>query len=159
MHPYVQRQLRRHLGTTEARAEFAPVLAAVSALLHDVDRERELDAAAMNELSNELQKRYERMQQSEQRYRLLFDESPMAMFAVERASHRVVAWNSVAETLFGYRPDEVLNRQVEALHLCGVNECRISHTLSIGVGLPDADVLHDNELFTRERRRLDTQIM
>lgn len=159
MHPYVQRQLRRHLGTTEASAEFAPVLTAVSALLHDVDRERELDAAAMNELSNELQMRYERMQQSEQRYRLLFDESPMAMFAVERASHRVVAWNSVAETLFGYRPDEVLNRQVEALHLCGVNECRISHTLTIGVELPDAEVLHDNELFTRERRRLDTQIM
>ena len=29
----------------------------------------------------------------------------------------------------------------------------------VGVGLPDAEVLHDNELFTRERRRLDTQIM
>lgn len=78
MHPYVLRQLRRH-GISEASDALHPILRSVSALLHDVDRERELGAAAMTELSRELESRYERMQQSEQRYRLLFDESPIAM--------------------------------------------------------------------------------
>ena len=90
LHPYVVRQLRRH-GLVEVPDALQPILKSVSALLHDVDRERELGAAAMSELSRELESRYERMQQSEQRYRLLFDESPMAMFAVTRDDRRIIA--------------------------------------------------------------------
>lgn len=59
MHPCVRRQLHRHFGDAPLAPEILPVLEAVSALLDDVDREREIGAAAMDELSRKLQERYE----------------------------------------------------------------------------------------------------
>jgi uncharacterized protein (DUF1800 family) len=50
VHPYVVRQLRRHFPDDAPPPALVPVVRSVSALLHDVDRERELSAAAMTEL-------------------------------------------------------------------------------------------------------------
>ena len=71
MHPHLLRELRRH-GIDGVPETMQPILQSVSALLDEVDRERELSAVARQELSRELELRFERMQQSEQRDRLLY---------------------------------------------------------------------------------------
>ena len=135
LHPFVLRQLRRH-GTIDVPDALEPILKSVSALLYDVDRERELGADAMTELSRELELRYERMEQSEQRYRLLFDESPMAMFAVTRDDRRIIAWNRAAETTFGHVEHDVLHQPIESLRLTGNEGCLLSPMLATNVPLP-----------------------
>lgn len=129
MHPYVVRQLRRHFGETTPPPELLPVLKAVSALLYDVDRERELGAAAMTELSRELQQRYERMEQSEQRYRLLFDQNPLALIAMRCSDGAILAYNPRAEQALGYRAAEVVGRPVDELQLTGPANIRFADVL------------------------------
>ncbi len=158
MHPYVLRQLRRH-GISEASDALHPILRSVSALLHDVDRERELGAAAMTELSRELESRYERMQQSEQRYRLLFDESPIAMFAVTREDRRLIAWNHAAETTFGYEEKAVLGQPIESLRLCGGDECLLTPMLAPNVPLPESGAPMETMMRARDGRVLDGEIV
>ncbi len=159
LHASVQRQIRRHFGPEEPAAELRPVLRAVSEMLHDVDRERELGAAAMNELSRELQTRYERMQRSERRFRSLFDESPMAMFALARASHLVVAWNQAATRLFGHAADDVLNQPIESLQLSGPGACHLSQLLVSDDALPDSSAEMERTLYTRDGRPLDVMVI
>ena len=166
MHPYVQRQLRRHSATPMPDA-LQPILTSVSALLHDVDRERELGAAAMTELSRELESRYEHMQQSEQRYRLLFDQSPMAMFAVTRDDRRIIAWNHAAETTFGHAEKDVLNTPIESLELFGSGRCllapmlapMLTPILAPGVSLPESGVPMEATMHTRDGRALDAEVV
>ncbi len=130
MHPFIARHLRRHLGSDEPPEALLRVLKAVSSLLTDLDRDRELDEAAMSELSRELQSRYVAMQQSERRYRLLFDESPMAMFAIARQSHEILAWNHAAELLLEHTALAALNRPIESLRLGGSDCCPVSQLLT-----------------------------
>lgn len=158
LHPYVVRQLRRH-GLVEVPDALQPILKSVSALLHDVDRERELGAAAMSELSRELESRYERMQQSEQRYRLLFDESPMAMFAVTRDDRRIIAWNRAAETTFGHLETDVLHQPVESLQLTGSEKCLLAPMLAPNVPLPESGAPMEAMMQTRDGRVLEAEIM
>ncbi len=159
MHPYVERQLRRHLGSALVAEELMPVLSAVSTLLHDVDHERDLGAAAMDELSNELQSRYERMQQSENRYRLLFDESPMAMFAITCDTRHIIAWNHAAEHLFGHRTADVLNQPVSSLQLCGADTCRLDFLLASRMPVPESHIVNETELYTLGGTLLVTQVV
>ncbi|WP_373065289.1 putative bifunctional diguanylate cyclase/phosphodiesterase [Gemmatimonas sp.] len=158
MHPYVLRQLRRH-GATEMSDALRPILTSVSALLHDVDRERELSAAAMMELSRELESRYEGMQQSEQRYRLLFAESPMAMFAITRDDRRIIAWNHAAETTFGHVEKDVLNLPVERLELFGAAYCQLTPMIAANVPLPKCGVPTEATMYTLNGRELDAEVM
>jgi diguanylate cyclase (GGDEF)-like protein/PAS domain S-box-containing protein len=158
MHPYVQRQLRRH-GISDTSEAMLPILKAVSALLYDVDRERELGAVAMNELSRELESRYDRLQQSEQRYRRLFDESPMAMFAVSRIDRRLIAWNHTAETTFGYAERDVLDQPIESLRLSGDDACLLAPMLAPDVPLPAPGTPVSATMHTRDGRTLDAEIM
>ncbi|WP_411278980.1 putative bifunctional diguanylate cyclase/phosphodiesterase [Gemmatimonas sp.] len=136
-----------------------PILTSVSALLHDVDRERELGAATMKELSRELESRYARMQQSEQRYRLLFDESPMAMFALTRDDHRIIAWNRAAETTFGHLEKDVLNAPIASLQLFGSGHCQLTLMLASNVALPESGVPTDATMHARDGRELDAEVM
>jgi PAS domain-containing protein len=156
MHPYVQRQLRRH-GISDTSEAMLPILKAVSALLYDVDRERELGAVAMNELSRELESRYDRLQQSEQRYRRLFDESPMAMFAVSRIDRRLIAWNHTAETTFGYTERDVLDQPIESLRLSGDDACLLAPMLAPDVPLPAPGTPVSATMHTRDGRTLDAE--
>ncbi len=160
MHPFVERQLRRHFGAGGTPDELKPVFKAVSSMLHDVDRERELGAAAMTELSRELQLRYERTQLSERRYRLLFDESPLAMFAVAREGRKVLAWNQAAERLLDHQSSEVLGQPLESLQLCGDGTaCMLSYMLQSGLPLPEPDDLQERTLYAKNGRALETQIV
>ena len=139
MHPHLLRELRRH-GIDGVPETMQPILQSVSALLDEVDRERELSAVARQELSRELELRFERMQQSEQRDRLLFAESPMAMFAVTRDDRCIIAWNRAAETTFGHTEQDALRQPLESLNLSGNEACWLSLMLAPNVPLPGAGV-------------------
>lgn len=154
MHPYVRRQLRRHCGDAPLAPELLPVLEAVSTLLDDVDREQELGAAAMDELSRELQERFERLQQSEQRYRLLFDECPLAMIAVRRRDRTVIAWNLEAEWLFGYQASEAVQQSVDALGLFGPDDATIAPFLCAGQPLHMVGQPQECSLYARDGRQI-----
>ena len=55
------------------------------------------------------------LQQSEQRYRVLFERAPAAMLAVEVGSGRIVQSNAVAGALSGYEARELIGKTVEEL--------------------------------------------
>lgn len=157
MHPYVKRQLRRHFGDNAPPPELVPVLKAVSALLHDVDRERELGAAAMNELSRELQQRYERMEQSEQRYRLLFNQNPLALVAMRWSDGVVLAFNSRAEELVGYSAADVLGRPIDEFNFTGDGGIRFRGVVDSLVASNREGIEQELVLFHRDGRKLETQ--
>ncbi|MBY0488371.1 MAG: EAL domain-containing protein [Gemmatimonadaceae bacterium] len=158
LHPFIQRQLRRHFGGQEPAGGLAPVLRAVSELLRDVDRERDLNAAAMDALSRELEERYERIEQSEKRYRAMFDESPLAVFAIDASDRSVRAWNKQAERLFGWTADEVLGRNIDALDLRGPGSLEMPALVGLGAALPPEGVTTELPMFTRDGRRLEIEL-
>ncbi len=158
MHPHLLRELRRH-GIDGVPETMQPILQSVSALLDEVDRERELSAVARHELSRELELRFERMQQSEQRDRLLFAESPMAMFAVTRDDRCIIAWNRAAETTFGHTEQDALHQPLESLKLSGNEACWLSLMLAPNVPLPGAGGPIEAMMQTRDGRMLKGEIM
>jgi diguanylate cyclase (GGDEF)-like protein/PAS domain S-box-containing protein len=121
MHPFLARQIRRF--RLEENESLRPVFDSVSRLLEDVDRNRMLDEVAMQALSSELQERLEESGRSEQRYRRLFHQSPIAMIALRVDGFVVESWNHEAEHLFGYGPMEVLGRTITELQLAAVEDC------------------------------------
>ncbi|WP_353266935.1 EAL domain-containing protein [Gemmatimonas sp.] len=157
MHPYVARQLRRHFGNESPQPELLPVLKAVSALLHDVDRERELGAAAMNELSRELQQRYERMEQSEQRYRLLFDQNPLAMIGMRCADGTILAFNAQAEKVLGYVAADVVGRTVDELAITGPAQITFEQVLASIEAT--GTTTQEFRLYSRDGREIETVVM
>jgi diguanylate cyclase (GGDEF)-like protein/PAS domain S-box-containing protein len=159
MHPYVDRQLRRHFNTEEIPDALVQVFGAVSSMLHDVDRERELGAAALTELSRELQARMALIQKSERRFRSLFDESPLAIFAVTRATRTVLAWNRAATDLLGHEPDSVIGEPLDSLHLCGPDACALSAMLLSGQELPETAEELDRFLYTRTGKPLEAMVL
>ncbi|WP_396222747.1 putative bifunctional diguanylate cyclase/phosphodiesterase [Gemmatimonas sp.] len=114
MHPYLLRQLRRHFGEAPPPTALTPVLEAVSTLLDDVDREREVGAAAMSELSRELQQRYERLQQSEARFRAFFEYAGLAIHVLSLEG-LIIDANPASRDLLGYEPHELVGRSATSL--------------------------------------------
>lgn len=57
---------------------------------------------------------YARMQESEERYQRILDAAPEAMVSV-KDDQRIVGFNLSAESLFGYKPGEVIGQSVEIL--------------------------------------------
>ncbi len=157
MHPFVLRQLRHHFGDAAPQPELVPVLQAVSALLHDVDRERELGAAAMHELSRELQARYERMEQSEQRYRLLFDQNPLALVAIRWSDGVVLAFNARAEELSGYAAGEVLGRPIDEFHFTGSDGIKFRGIVESLIASNSEGIEQELVLFHRDGRTIETR--
>ncbi len=158
LHPFVQRQLRRHLAGQVPVETLTPVLQSVSDLLSDVDRERDLNTAAMDALSRELEERYQRIEQSEKRYRMLFDESPLAVFAVDALDRSVRAWNKQAERLFGWSADEALHRHVDLLDLRGPRTIEMSPIVDRSTELPPEGLTQELPMFTRDGRRLEIEL-
>ncbi len=113
----------------------------------------------MSELSRELHHRYEAMQRSERRYRLLFDDSPLAMIAVARADSSVLAWNQAAASLLEHSSDEVLNRPLSELNLCGYEDCGISALVTASEPRHDASHVAELMLYTGTGRPIDVQLM
>ncbi len=159
MHPFIVRHLRRHFGAEQPPEVVVRVLNSVSTLLRDLDRERELDDVAMGELSRELQSRYDGMQRSERRYRRLFDESPLAMFAVARASGEVLAWNRAAERLLEHDAAETIGQPIESLNLCGYESCQVATCVSSNAPIADTAEPREQMLFTGTGRQLEAQLM
>ncbi|WP_439642892.1 putative bifunctional diguanylate cyclase/phosphodiesterase [Gemmatimonas sp.] len=157
MHPYVARQLRRHFGNDTPQPDLLPVLKAVSAMLHDVDRERELGAAAMTELSRELQQRYERMEQSEQRYRLLFDQNPLAMMGLRCADGTILAFNAQAEAVLGYVAADVVGRPLDELGITG--PAQITFEQVLGSIEATGTTTQEFRLYSRDGREIETVVM
>jgi diguanylate cyclase (GGDEF)-like protein/PAS domain S-box-containing protein len=114
VHPYLLRQLRRHFGEAPPPTALTPVLEAVSTLLDDVDREREVGAAAMSELSRELQQRYERLQQSEARFRAFFEYAGLAIHVLSLEG-LIIDANPASRDLLGYEPHELVGRSATSL--------------------------------------------
>lgn len=133
------------------------MLKAVSALLLDVDRERELGAAAMNELSRELQQRYERMEQSEQRYRLLFDQSPLAMMGMRCADGTILAFNAQAEAVLGYVAADVVGRPVNELAITGPAQITFEQVLRSVEAT--GTTTQEFRLYSRDGREIETVVM
>jgi diguanylate cyclase (GGDEF)-like protein/PAS domain S-box-containing protein len=106
--------LRRHFGEAPPPTALTPVLEAVSTLLDDVDREREVGAAAMSELSRELQQRYERLQQSEARFRAFFEYAGLAIHVLSLEG-LIIDANPASRDLLGYEPHELVGRSATSL--------------------------------------------
>lgn len=158
LHPFIQRQLRRHFAGQMPAPALQPVLQSVSDLLSDVDRERDLNAAAMDALSRELEQRYERIEQSEKRYRMMFDESPLAVFAIDAIDRSVRAWNKQAERLYGWTADEVLGHNIDAFDIRGPGSRELPTLVAMGVALPPEGVTAEIPMFARDGRRLEIEL-
>jgi diguanylate cyclase (GGDEF)-like protein/PAS domain S-box-containing protein len=158
LHPFIQRQLRRHFAGQAPPTELSPVLHSISELLRDVDRERDLNVAAMDELSRELQERYERLELSEQRYRLLFDESPLAVFAIRSTDRTTLAWNKQAERLFGWSATEVLHSNIDLFDLRGPRSIDMPPPVPLGVRLPPEGVTRELAMYARDGRALTIEL-
>jgi diguanylate cyclase (GGDEF)-like protein/PAS domain S-box-containing protein len=157
LHPFVQRLRRQHLQGQELASALAPVLQSVSDLLQDVDRERDRNAAAMDELTRELQQRYDRLQDSEQRYRQLFDESPLAVLAVRNSDRCIIAWNTQAQRLFGWLPDEVLFRHIDDIKLRGPDGAGLAPPVDPNQPLPAGGLTMDMALYTRAGQLIESE--
>lgn len=118
MHPALARPIRRYLGDTPVTGAIHDVLQAASDLISDIDRDRELAMRTMQELSNELEERLERVRASEDRYRMLFDSVPHPTFVLKRQDLTVLAWNLAAERTLGWSKDDVIGRPVYELGMC-----------------------------------------
>ena len=62
-----------------------------------------------------LSRTFERLANSEQRYRLLFDNTPLPSWVFDRETHRILAVNVAATQAYGYTRDEFLSLTIDAL--------------------------------------------
>ena len=58
---------------------------------------------------------YERLSESEEKYRMLVESAQVAIVPVD-ADRRILSWNHGAEQLFGWRADEVLGRHISLIY-------------------------------------------
>ena len=82
-----------------------------------------------------LSRTFERLAQSEQRYRLLFEDTPLPSWVFDRETRRILAVNVAATRAYGYTKEEFLALTIEALR-------------------PPEDVPRLNEELQRPRRSL-----
>ncbi|HKT09640.1 MAG TPA: response regulator [Gemmatimonadaceae bacterium] len=62
-----------------------------------------------------LSRTFERLAQSEERYRLLFEHTPLASWVFDRETHRILAVNEAAERAYGYSRKEFLDLTIDVL--------------------------------------------
>ncbi|MCW3070276.1 MAG: sensor signal transduction histidine kinase [Bacteroidetes bacterium] len=73
-------------------------------------------AAGMNTLSDELKVRVQKLQESEERFRLLVESvKDYAVFRVD-TNGRIASWNSGAENIKGYTADEVIGKHISVFY-------------------------------------------
>ncbi|MFN8574276.1 MAG: EAL domain-containing protein [Gemmatimonadaceae bacterium] len=140
MHPALARPIRRYLGETGLTGPVQAVLQAASDVLSDIDRDRELSTRTMQELSNELQERLERVRASEDRYRMLFDSVPHPTFVLKRDDLTVLDWNSAAERTLGWSRADVIGRPVYELGMCDAG-CAFASRLMSNQAMSAADIV------------------
>lgn len=156
MHPAIARQVRRKLGADALTPAVADVLEAASRALRDLERDRDVVGRTMDELSHELEDRLESMRESEQRYRMLFDQSPFPNLLVRRADMRLIGWNLAAERTFGWKLADVVDRPLSSLRLCRSN-CEVALTIA-GSGAIDKDRVMCTTLMTRDGDCIDAEV-
>jgi two-component system cell cycle sensor histidine kinase/response regulator CckA len=97
-----------HLETVRRRKDGTEVVVALSiSLLRDADG-RMTGASTIARDVTESRTADERLRESEERYRVLFDESPMPMWLYDPGSLRIVMANHAAAEQYGYTMDELL---------------------------------------------------
>ncbi len=98
-------------GDLSARAQLAgfPGLSEIGDAVNDM-------AAALDRRQQEREQAERRLRASEDQYRLLFHESPEAMWITEAGTSRFLAVNQAALERYGYPRDEFLALTLKALH-------------------------------------------
>ncbi len=99
-------------------------------VLHDVTEKRKLQGQLMVKIA----KIDEQRQESEEKYRKLFQESKDAMILVDEKA-RVTCWNPAAEKIFGYKSEEAIGKDIHKLvvpnTLCKEGKERIKSSVKI----------------------------
>ncbi|HEU4628620.1 MAG TPA: PAS domain S-box protein, partial [Gemmatimonadaceae bacterium] len=114
-----KRYLRKDGGTVWARVTISGIRDATGlthrliVLAEDISRRKRAEAERRHAV--------QRLEESEERYRSLFDHHPDAVFLFD-ARGRFVTANPACEAISGYRPSELLGRQFEPIV---VPECRL----------------------------------
>ena len=130
MHPALARPVRRHLGDEALTPAMQAVLDAASAALDDMQRDRAMSARTMDELSLELEERFEKLRDSERserestaRFQAFFDYAGIAI-QVLTVDGLITHANPACRDIFGYTPDEMVGRNI-ASFLAGDAESAI----------------------------------
>ena len=120
LHRTLRRQLRRHLGAATPDAvtdpNVAALVAAVNAQYHALDRERTLVGHSLDTMSAELVERNERLSDSAEAYRLLFERNPLPMFVYQPATRCLLSVNDEAVAQYGWSRDELLSMSLDDLY-------------------------------------------
>ncbi len=100
-----------------SRKRVEEVLRAANDYLEDKVQARTVDlSTSSTSLAAEVlehQKTEVQLRQSEQRYRLLFEDSPVAMVVFDAGTLEFLAVNATAEELYGYKRDELLRMTLQ----------------------------------------------
>lgn len=156
MHPALARPVRRFLGTTPLPPEFEAVLAAASAALDDMERNRAMSMRTMDELSHELEERFAKVRASEARYKRLFDGIPHPTFVLRREDQAIVDWNAAAERTFGWSTQEALGATLDTMHICR-ESCSFAAELC-GMEPIETAGLIETTLRTRDQRLIAGEV-
>ena len=96
---------------TRELEEMNAKLEEMNAELEEVNAEHEETNAQLEEEILERSLAEEALQKSEERYRGIYENSPLAIVLLDR-EFKIVDWNKRAEELFGWTKDEVLGRPI-----------------------------------------------
>lgn len=139
-----------HLGTAilvvAITAAFAALVLRISHTLNEFDEARSLSEAALHRSED-------RLQRSEEKYRLLWESSPEAVLIMERSA-RVCFANAAVRSILGMEPNAVIGRSLEELlpragavladeisHFCVTEACGLNwRAIELQLALPDGRV-------------------
>jgi two-component system, cell cycle sensor histidine kinase and response regulator CckA len=108
-HRLLVRQLKRHFGEQPpGDPTGVAFLRAVDDAYVQADEDRELLERSLSAVSEELLERFHHIQQSEAKYRHLFDGNPMPLWVYDTESLRFLAVNEAAVRQYGYSREEFL---------------------------------------------------
>ena len=131
MHPALARPVRRFLGIEPLTPGVQAVLDAASLALDDMQRDRELSARTMDELSHELEERLQKVRESERserqstaRFQAFFDYAGIAIQLLT-IDGMITQANPACREMFGYAPDEMVGQNI-ARFLAGEDASRIT---------------------------------
>ena len=157
MHPTLSRVLKRHLPSSDPLPDaLQPLLASVSDALTTAERDRELSAHALQEVSRELEERLDRSRAAERRYRQMFDLVPHPLFVLRRSDREVIDWNIAAERTFGWERLQVIGQPVDNLSLCQMG-CAFAMRL-MGEGLISSEDVVGTTLQARDGRMVEAEV-
>jgi PAS domain S-box-containing protein len=104
-------------GLEEEEARIAALESGASDFLIKPFSERELRARVATQLEMARLRREAVQQESEERFRLLVEAIKDYAICLLDAEGRIVSWNAGAETIHGYRAEEILGRSFAVFHL------------------------------------------